>query len=152
MAALDLSSLLKRPANAAVKPQALPPGDYSGIIKSFEYGNQNKNNTPYVRLQVGLMDWPEAVTAEDRGQMDGEGKFIPTDLSKRSMRRDMFLTDDAFWRLTELCKSCGLDVGSPYDELIPQLVGQRVTVEVKQYVNQQTSEIGNDIGKMVGGA
>lgn len=148
--ALDLSSLLKRPANAAMKPQPLPIGDYPGIIKSFAYDDKNKNNTPYVRFQLGLLDWPESVSPEERGQKDPQGNFVPTDLSKRNLRADFYLTEDAFYRLTEFCKSCGLDEGQEYDVLIPQLVGQRVTVTVQQGVNQQTSEIFNNVAKVFG--
>lgn len=148
--ALDLSSLLKRPANAAVKPQVLPMGDYKGIIKKFEYGNQNKNQTPYVRFFFGLMDWPEGLPDGEKGQMDGTGQFQPTDLSKRQLRTDFYLTDDAFWRLTEFLKGLGLPEGQEYDVLIPQCVGQQVTVQVKQEVNQNTSEIFNNVGKVWG--
>jgi hypothetical protein len=148
--ALDLSNLLRRPANAAVKPGALPVGDYPGIIKSHEFGDNNRNKTPYVRFQLGLMGWPDSVPDSERGQVDGEGKFVPIDLTKRTLRRDYFLTDDAMWRLTDLIKSCGLDAGKPYEELIPALIGMQVTVNVQQYVNQNTSEVGNDVGKVFG--
>lgn len=148
--ALDLSSLLKRPANAALKPQALPIGDYPGIIKSFAFDDKNRNNTPYVRFQLGLLDWPESVSQEERGQTGPDGVFVLTDLSKRNMRTDFYLTEDAFYRLTDLCKSCGLDAGQEYDVLIPQLVGQRVTVTIQQDVNQQTSEIFNKVAKVFG--
>lgn len=150
--ALDLSSLLKRPANAAVKPQALPMGDYKGIVKSFSYDDKNRNNTPYVRLQLGLIEWPADATEADRSQLDGQGNSVPVDLSKRNLRVDFFLTDDAFYRLTDFIKSCGLPAGQNYDELIPQLVGQRVNIFVKQEVNQQTSEIFNTVGKIWGDA
>lgn len=148
--ALDLSHLLRKPAGQATKPQALPMGDYSGIIKSFEYGDNNQNKTPYVRFQLGLLDWPEAVPQDERGQNGPDGEFHPTDLSKRSLRRDYYLTEDAFWRLDELIKACGISPdGSNYEELIPRLVGTRVTVEVQQYVNQKTSEIGNQVGRLI---
>lgn len=141
--ALDLSHLLRKPMGNAVKPQALPPGDYSGIIKSFEYGDNNQNKTPYVRFHIGLIDWPEAVSVNERGS---------TDLSKRSLRRDFFLTDDAQWRLEEFLKSAGQapDGTTTIEEYIPRVVGSRVTVEVQQYVNQKTSEIGNQVGRVVG--
>lgn len=149
--ALDLSHLLRKPAGKAIKPAALPPGDYPGIIKSFEYGDNNKNKTPYVRFQLGLMDWPEAVPQDERGQKNDEGEFIPTDLSKKSLRRDFYLTDEALFRLDELIKGCGFAAdGSNYEELIPKLVGAPVVIEVKQYVNQNTSEIGNDVGRISG--
>ena len=147
--ALDLSHLLRRPAGQATKPAALPIGDYQGIIKSFEYGDQNQNKTPYVRFQLGLMEWPQNISDDEKTQPGPSGP-VPVELSKRSLRRDFFLTDDALWRLDDFLKSCGKEGGANYEELIPTLVGERVVVEVQQYVNQKTSEIGNQVGRVVG--
>lgn len=149
--AVDFSHLLRKPAGQASKPQALPVGDYRGIIKSFEYGDNNQNKTPYVRFQLGLIDWPDSVGQDERVQKAPDGSSTPIDLSKRSLRRDFFLTDDALWRLDDLIKSTGqAPDGSNYEELIPRLVGSQVLVEVQQYVNQKTSEIGNQVGKLTG--
>ena len=143
---VDFSAMLKKPAGLAKKPPALAPGDYPGIIKSFETGDANKNKTPYVRFHLGLMGWPESV-ASDEQQQDG----VPIDLAKRPLRRDFFMTDDALWRLDEFIKSCGVAAsGKSYEEVLPMLVGQQVTVEVQQYMNQSTSDIGNQVGKLIG--
>lgn len=136
----DFSSLLRKPAGEAKKPEALPAGDYPGVIKSFELGDQNKNHTPYVRFPLGLTAWPDSVDESDRGD---------TDLSKRSLRRDMYLTEDALWRLDELIKGLGIDMtGRSYEEVLPELVGQQVLVEVQQYMNQTNNEIGNQVGAL----
>lgn len=136
----DFSSLLRKPAGEAKKPEALPAGDYPGVIKSFELGDQNKNHTPYARLAIGLTGWPDTVDESDRGD---------TDLSKRNLRRDMYLTDEAFWRLDELLRGLGIEVtGRTYEETIPELVGQQVLVEVQQYMNQTNNEIGNQVGAL----
>lgn len=138
----DFSQLLRKPAGEAKKPAALPAGDYSGVIKSFEVGDQNKNKTPYIRFQVALTGWPDSVDESDRGD---------TDLSKRQMRRDYYLTDDALWRLDEFIKSCGVEPnGRSYEEIVPELMGASVLAEVQQYLNQTSNEIGNQIGKLVG--
>ena len=136
----DFASLLKKPAGEAKRPPALPAGDYPAVVSSFEYGDQNKNKTKYVRYHVRLTGWAEGV--EPIEEMD---------LSKRQLRRDFFLTDDAFWRLDEFLRSTGLDpAGRSYEEVIPEIIGKNVTAEVQQYLNQQTNEIGNQIGKLVG--
>jgi hypothetical protein len=151
----DFSQLLKKPAGEAKKPPPLPAFDYMGLIKSYEVGDQNRNRTPYVRLQVALQGWPdnmpdEWTVSDSEGQVHTVSKG-DVDLSKRQMRKDFYLTDDALWRLDEFIRSCGIDPrGRDYDEIIPELVGQPITVEVQQYLNQQTNEIGNQIGKVVG--
>lgn len=141
--AVDFSSLLRKPAGEAKKPPALPIADYPGVVKGFEYGDQNKNKTPYVRFQIGLTGWAESVPEDE--------KDSSVDLSKRQMRRDYYLTDDALWRLDEFLRSCGVEPkGQTYEESIPQVVGAQVIVSVEQYMNQSTSEIGNQIGKVTG--
>ena len=151
----DFSTLLKKPAGEAKKPPTLPAFDYYGIIKSYEVGDNNRNKTPYVRLQIALTQWPDNMP-DDWSVSDAEGKMITytkadVDLSKRQMRRDFYLTEDALWRLDEFIRSCGIDPrGRDYEEIIPELVGQPITVEVQQYLNQNTNEIGNQVGKTVG--
>jgi hypothetical protein len=142
----DFSKLLRKPVDEAKKPNALPAADYPGIIKSFEIGDQNKNKTPYVRFHVALTGWPDSVSEDDKVQNDK-----PVDLAKRQLRRDFYLTDDADWRLAEFLKSCGISTaGRNFEETVPEAVGQAVLVEVQQYLNQTNSEIGNQIGKLVG--
>lgn len=148
---VDFSLLLKKPSGMALKPQALPPETYPGVIKSFEVGDNNKNKTPYVRLHCGLTGWPDSIDADGRSQKAPDGTVKAIDLSKRSMRRDMYLTDDALWRLDELLRALGIEgVGQKqYEELLLELVGKQVMIEVQQYLNQQTNEIGNQIGGIV---
>ncbi len=150
--AVDFSSLLNKPAGKALKPAVLPAGDYKGVIKGREFGDNNQNHTPYVRFFLGLMEWPESIAESERGQLDDSGQFHPTDLSKKSLRRDFYYTEDALWRLDELIKSCGIDpAGRTYGEIVEELIGQHVTVEVQQYLNQKTNELGNQVGRLVGG-
>lgn len=139
---VDFAQLLRKPVDEAKRPPALPAGNYAGMVKSFEIGNQNKNKTPYVRFHIVLNGWPEEVPNDDR---DG------IDLAKRQMRRDFFLTDDADWRLADFIKSCGIDAsGRTFEDTVPEVIGHPVTVEVQQYLNQTSNEIGNQIGGLVG--
>lgn len=153
----DFSALLKRPAGEAKRPPELFAGDYYGLVKAYECGDNNRNKTPYVRLQTALQDWPEnspdewSVTdPEDTSKVYTVSK-TDVDLSKRAMRKDFYLTEDALWRLDEFIRSCGIDPrGRDYEEILPELVGQPVMVEVQQYLNQNNNTTGNQIGKLVG--
>lgn len=134
----DFTSLLRKPAGEAKKPEALNAGDYPGVIKSFEVGDANKNKTPYARFHLGMTGWPA----------DGEAQE-GVDLSKRQLRRDYFLTDEALWRLDELITELGIAAeGRSYEEILPEMVGAQVLIEVQQYMNQQTNEIGNQVGSL----
>lgn len=135
----DFSELLRKPAGEAKRPQALPIGDYQGVIRSFEVGDSNRNHTPYVRFAITLTAWPE-------GMEPVEG----VDLNKRQLRKDFFLTDEALWRLDELIKTFGVDAaGKRYEDVLPLLVGQPVRVEVRHYRSADDT-IGNTVEALVG--
>lgn len=139
---VDFSALMRRPAGEAKKPEPLPAGLYSATIKGHELGDSNKNKTPYVRFSIGLIAPPDDVDLP-------EG----TDLSKRSLRRDYFFTEDALWRLDDFIRSCGIvPAGRNYEEIVPDLHGAMVTAEVQQNMNEKTNEIFNQIGKLYGEA
>lgn len=125
-------------AGQAKKPPTLPIGDYPGIIKSFEQAKA-KTGTEILRFHVGLMGWP--ANAEP---MEG------VDLSKRQMRKDFYLTDDALWRLDEFFRLVGVvpDGVKTYEELAPSAVGANCTATVSQYLNEATGEFGNNIEKL----
>ena len=134
------TSLLNKPAGEAQKPTALPVADFPGVIKGYELGESREKKTPFVRFNLGLTEWPDGVDPVTKA--DG----TPIDLSTRSLRRDYYLTADAMWRLDELLKNLGLEVsGQTYADLLPQTTGASVIVEVRQYMNTQTNEIGNEV-------
>ena len=151
--AVDFSALLKKPSGQAKRPKSLVAGRYPGKIKAFEVGDKNKNNTPYVRLHLAMTGWPDSVSEEDRMQENADGQLMPIDLSKRQLRRDIFIrgTDgaDMLYRLDEFLKSLGIEMGPAYDELLPQMVGKDVLIDVTQYVNQTTGEMDNQVDKVV---
>lgn len=147
----DFTAWLSRPAGKAVRPPALPVENYPGKIQSYEYGDNNTNKTPYVRYQLSLTDWPDSIPEEKRFFKDREGNLVPINLQRVRLRRDFFLTDDALWRLDEFLRSCDVDPdGHEYGEVCPQVIGCDVTVEVQQYLNQNTNEIGNQVGRVLG--
>ena len=139
---VDFSTLLRKLAGEAKKPPTMPAGDYPAVIKAFETGDNNKNKTPYVRFQLGFQGFPPDVEQED---IDG------IDLSKRQMRADYYLTEDAMWRLDELLRTMGLDMtGKSYEEILREAVGQEITAVVVQGLNQQTNEIYASVSKVFG--
>jgi len=124
---------------------------YPGKIQSYEYGDSNANKTPYVRYQLSLTDWPDGVPEEKRYFKDREGNLVPINLQRVRLRRDFFLTDEALWRLDEFLRSCDVEPdGKDYAEVCPQVIGCDVVIEVQQYLNQNTNEIGNQVGRVLG--
>lgn len=141
---VDFTKLLSRPAGEAKKPPILPAGDYPGIIKAWKTGESRQNRTPFVSFTLGLMAFPA-----DLDEADTQG----IDLEKRQLSRDFYITEDALYRLDEFIHSCGVETtGRAYEEVLPELIGAAVLVEVSQYINQRTNEIGNQVAKLVGAA
>lgn len=152
---VDFTQFASKPAGEAKRPPVLPADDYLGIVKSFELGDENANHTPYVRFAIGLLDWGPNVPDEwPIAAPDGTVQDISKsdiDLSKRQMRRDYYITDEALWRLDEFIRSCGVEPsGRSYGEIIPELIGKQVTVKIEQYLNKRTNEIGNQVGQLIG--
>lgn len=147
----DFSALMKRPAGQAKPPKVLAAGNYSGVIKGFEIlpAPAGKDYSTIIRFPVGLLDWPETATDEDKTQDSGDGVQKPIDLSKRQLRRDFY--DSSLHRLDEFIRSCNIEpAGRSYEEVLPELTGCQVTAEVQQYLNQRTNELGNQIGNLTG--
>lgn len=156
---VDFSSIAKQAAGQAKKPPRMPPGDFPAVVKSFEWGDANKNKTPYVRLNIGFTGFP-ADLPEEWEEFDNEAQKSVTvkrsdiDLSKRQMRKDFYMTDDSRYRMDEFLKLMGVNCGTPdaprsYEETLPELVGAQVLAEVQHQLNQQTNETYTQIGKVI---
>ena len=110
-------------------PLPLPEGTYHGTISSFEYGDNNKNKTPYVRFGLKFHSAGDDVSASD---LEG------IDLSQRKMSTNFYLTPDSLFRLKDFLVSLGMKTeGMSFDELIPDAVGQNIIAYVTQRFNPE---------------
>ena len=115
---VNFKDLLSTKLDDVKAPSALPEGTYHGTISSFEYGDNNKNKTPYVRFALKFHSTSDDVDPKDLADID---------LASRKLSTDFYLTPDARWRLKEFLVSLGLKTdGGSFDELIPEAVGQSV--------------------------
>lgn len=126
----DFTELLRKPAGEAKEPEPLPQAEFPAIIKSHEFGDNNRNKTPYVRYHLAYTGWPEGVEPV-------EG----IDLTKKTGRKDFYLTEDSLYRLDDFLRGLGIELeGRSYEETIPEAVGMHVIAEVVQQLNQQTNK------------
>ncbi len=150
----DFSQLLKRPTGQGKRPKALPTGSYPCVIKNWEAGDKNKNNTPYVRLHLGFTGWPESVDESDRFQEGLNGQLVPIDITKRQLSRDIYYVgkdgSDQTYRIDDVLKACGIELGRPYEETLPLLIGKHGIAAVSTYVSDKTGEIGNQVDNFTG--
>lgn len=127
--AVNFKELLSVNLDDVKAPVALPEGTYHGAITAFEYGDNNKNKTPYVRFTLKFHSAGEDVTPEDLADID---------LSSRKMTTNFYLTPDSRYRLKDFLVSLGMNTeGMSFDELIPEAVGQSVIAYVTQRFNPE---------------
>lgn len=140
----DFSQLLQRETGTGKLPVLLPKGLYPAQIKEWEVGNANQKQTPYIRFILTLTGYPD--------DLDPTFDTSEVDLSKRTMRKDFFMTEDAWHRLDKFIRECGMEVGNgvTYEETLPKLVGQDVLADVSTYLNQNTNESGNQVNRLIG--
>lgn len=152
----DFSSLLAKPTADIKQPKPLPEGSYSGIITKKEYREVDtpKDTTQpkkpvcsfSIRLDAALDDVDEADLNE---ALDGEA------LSQKNMRPyDMWLTNDAQYRVVELGATMGLTADT-LGELIESMVNQPVIVSLIKVQSKkpgETDKFFTNIGNVVGTA
>ena len=149
----DFSKLYKAPAGVAKRPQALPVSTgepYPGIVKSFELveAPAGRNYSTIVRFHLGLTGWPDGVEESERLEDGPDGQPRPIDLSKRQQRRDFY--DHMLYQLDDFVRSCGINPeGRTYEEVLPELVGAEVQVEIGQYLDRN-NEIRNQVNNIAG--
>lgn len=147
----DFSKFLRTSAGNAVRPAALPIELYPGKIASYELGDRNRNNTPYVQFNLVLTGWPDSVPESLRATPNRDGTSVPIDLSRRRLNTKFYLTDDAYWRLDEFYRSVGIDPTDKGDmELFQMVVGSNVNVQVGQYLSTSTNELANQVDRVFG--
>jgi hypothetical protein len=130
---VDFRELLKKKADDAKRPPAWPAGHYYGKLGKFVLGDQNKNNTPYVRFSVQATGPGDDIDPTELQDEDGK----PIDITKRNFTRDFFLTPEADYRLTEFIKSLGIDTtGRDFAELLPETTGADVIFELSKQPSQ----------------
>ena len=62
---VNFKDLLSTKLDDVKAPSALPEGTYHGTISSFEYGDNNKNKTPYVRFALKFHSTSDDVDPKD---------------------------------------------------------------------------------------
>lgn len=154
----DFSALYQKPAGLAKRPPVLPADDYSGIITGAHSDGEinNEKKTPFIQWPVKLLDWGPSVPDEWQVYDANSNSMVTVqradvDLSARQYNGRFFTTDDSLIMLDEFLRSCGIDLeGRTYAEVLPEVVGKRVTVKVTQYTPRGSTEVRNQVDRMVG--
>lgn len=140
--AADFKSLLSKPADEVKKPKPLPAGTYTGLITKYELAEaKNDRKTPFVQFFFSILSPGADVAAAYSTELS------EIDLSKRQLRKQYYITDDALWRLTEFQRALGLVTGNgqSVDSILPRMINVPVTLSIIQKPSQDGLEIYNEI-------
>ena len=145
----DFRRLLAQPVTSAEKPKPLPQGHYFGQIKDRQYDKSKNKGTPFVRLGIMVQ------AADTDVDQDVLAQSLHGDLgaiTKKSLRKDYYLTNEALFRLRGLIESCAIDVGGNrgFDAAIEELVNKSVRFELGIRPDETGEPAYNDVGDMAG--
>lgn len=131
MADPNFNALLDKQMGSVEKPKPFPEGPYNLLIIKREFGESQQKKTPYVRFEFRVVSPGAGVDQE----LLAHAKI---DFSKRTMREDFYLTDDALFRLTDFLQNA---LGLPSDLstrlAVEQAVNRAVIGHVKQEMDKQ---------------
>lgn len=140
----DFSTILNKPTDSITKPKAIPAGTYHGMATAHELGESMKQKTPFVRYLLRLTAADASIAPE---LLEG------VDITKKQLRKDFFLTEDAQYRLIEAIESCGVQkTGMSLGQIIPQLCNRPLMIEVTQRLSEDGQETYNDVKTIRGAA
>jgi len=141
---VDFRQLLSKPLDDVKRPPPLPGGTYKGRVKGFELGESTQKKTPFVRFNLSVESPGEDVPAES---------LVDIDLTKKSLRRDYFLTEDAYYRVKEFLESLGINTsGRTLDETLPETQNAEVLMTVVLSLNRNDPKAPpyNEVSDIVG--
>lgn len=141
---MDLRTLLDVPVDSIKKPPVWPAGLYYGHIAKYEPGESREKKTPFLRIFVNVSRADESIPKEML-EVDG----VPIDLTKRQLRKDYYLTEDAKFRLVEMIKAVGIETeGKSLGQVIPALVNRPVMIDVTHRGSQDGTELYTEISDL----
>lgn len=140
--AVDFKTLLSKPMDTVEKPKPLPAGTYNGSVQKYEFMESKEKKTPYARMHMSV---------HSAGADVDPDSLAGVDLSKKTLRKDFYLTDDAAYRLKDFIESCGVQTaGRTIGETIPELLNAQVLIDVTQRPSEDGSDIFNDVRSVRG--
>lgn len=134
---VDFSKITSMSFDNVERPKPAPQGHWLGMIESHEYGESSQKKTPFVRLNIKLVQPQDDVEQEAIEEAGGMEK-----ITKRTLRHEFYLTEDAAFRLKEFFEEVlQMDTsGQTIADLVPQVNNQQVVVEVGHRIGGQNND------------
>jgi len=144
---VNLAALLNTDAGQAKRPVPFNDGTYFGIIKSQEFTESKTKKTPGVQYNIELT---HAADDTDLTGQDEEGNDVQLNPAGKVFRTTFWVSENSLFMLKDFIKSFGIEVeGRSFAELVPQVVGQPVMVDLTKSPRTSGEGFYNDIAKVV---
>lgn len=137
---VNFNELLQKPTADVKKPPLLNDGLYYGVLGQFTLQESRQKKTPFASFPITLTGAADGVDLEG-----DDGQPIEVQGVKKSV--DMYLSDNAQYRIVELAKNLGLETdGLTLGQVLPMLVGQTVLIEVNKVPSADGQRMVNRVG------
>jgi hypothetical protein len=137
---VNFNELLQKPTADVKKPPVLNDGLYYGVLGQFSLQESRQKKTPFASYPVTLTGAVDGVDL-----VDDEGN--PIDVNGVKKQVDMYLSENAQFRIVELAKNLGLDTeGLTLGQVLPMLVGQTVLLEINKVPAADGTRMVNRVG------
>jgi hypothetical protein len=125
----DLAAMLATNADDIERPKPVAAGTYAATILGMEFGVSAEKKTPRVRYffsnLIPDVDVPNGANSE-------------IDFSRKTLRTDFWLTNDALYRVQDFCIACGVAVEHrQLGDYLPEAQGKQIKIHVVQRINQR---------------
>lgn len=124
----DFAALLNVNADDIQPPKPLPPGPYTFIVKSHDFGESQQKKTPFVRFIVKPVAPGAGV----------DTSLLPEGWQEKEMRLDYYLTQDAMFRLKDFLEHLRLNIsGRTIASVIPETINQQFIGNVAHKISEK---------------
>lgn len=142
MANPNFEELLNRKADEVEPPPTLPVGPYLTVLVGLpEKIESSKKKTPGFRFQHKIVAPLDGVDEEALAAFEGG-------VVGKTVRNDMWVTEDSLFMLTQFLENCGIDMtGKTITACIDETPNRQVVIYIKHESSEDGERIFAKIGK-----
>jgi hypothetical protein len=138
----NFESLLDRPADDVKPPPTLPAGPYLTVLQGLpEKIESSKKKTPGFRFIHKIISPLDGVDDDALALIEGG-------VSGKTVRNDMWVTEDSLFMLTQFLENCGVEMaGKSISACIDETPNRQVVIFIKHESSDDGERIFAKVGK-----
>lgn len=142
MANTKFADILDRPAEDVKPPPTLPQGPYLTILQGLpEQIESSKKKTPGLRFIHKIISPLDGVDAEALALIEGG-------VVGKTVRNDLWVTEDSLFMLTQFLEHCGIDlIGKSVMAAVDETPNREVVIFIRHDASDDGERIFAKVGK-----